>query len=444
MARQIGDYILDRYPIDKQQLQQLFEQHLQTAHSATRALFLRKHLTTKQVIEDFLRCYRGVLREQLSIPEVGILLDVLDLNTVTIHEIQASEDRLKQHITALQATTLSPASLQAAYQTGQQQVVATTVALVQVNQQTQTEQKQVPRLFTEGLCKGRPLHLSTDRYFVSHGFEPHQLVDWRQALQKALAHINASASPLHPYFSGDTLLGGFRLCSICERLYSTRFSLFLLPSSFKDYVYLNVYMELGIAIGLGVPFLLIREREAKIPEILSSLTLYTHSGSFRSMRRELAGQVEEYDFGTVQFIKDATNLAEQPQYVLAAGETLEDEDFEGSIMDALTKTYTHQLEAKSLSTELKKMCGLGLQQLVHLIQTSRFALYRVDEQCSPTTFLALGISIGLNRPFLMICKADEKVPRDLQGLGIYQFANYTELEADVVEWHRSFFDHYVR
>jgi hypothetical protein len=83
-------------------------------------------------------------------------------------------------------------------------------------------------------------------------------------------------------------------------------------------------------------------------------------------------------------------------------------------------------------------------KMLGLIQTSRFTIYRVDEQSSPTTFLALGMSIGLNRPFIMISPQGSEIPENLRGLGIYQFANYVELEHDMVKWHRSILDRYVQ
>jgi hypothetical protein len=100
-------------------------------------------------------------------------------------------------------------------------------------------------------CKGRLLLAKPNQYFVSHGFTPDLLADWRQALEEGLNQSGGESSALQPYFSGDTLLSGFRLCSICEQLYTSRFSMFLLPPS-QDR---NVYLELGISIGLGVPFL---------------------------------------------------------------------------------------------------------------------------------------------------------------------------------------------
>ena len=266
-------------------------------------------------------------------------------------------------------------------------------------------------------------------------------MDWRESITETLTHVNNSTQPLQPYFSGDKLLGGYRLCGICERIYSTTFSLFLLPAT-QDR---NVYLELGIAIGLGKPFFLIRDRDAQISPVLTSLALYTHGGSFRTMRRELAEQIEEYDFAAVQFTKETINQQILPQYLIVAGECFDDEDFEVSIDDAIKTAYPQQqLTAFPLSQHLKQMQGFDLHQIVELIQMTRFAVYRVDEQCSATTFLALGMSIGLNRPFIMISQKGCEIPLNLRGLGIYQFANYVELECDVVKWYRSTLDKYVQ
>jgi hypothetical protein len=444
VAKQIGDYILDRQPIDEQRLQQLFDLHQQSGYIVSKALMQDRRLSAKKIIDDFLTCYRQILSEQLSIPEMGLLLDLLDQNAHTVQEMRDSEERLKQHIDTLVQTKLSSVSLQVAYQTGQQQLATSAAQLLQATQAAQIGSIQIqslPRLFTDGFCKGRPLHPNPKHYFVSHGFEEKKLTDWREAIAETLAHVNHSPQPLQPYFSGDTLLGGFRLCSICERIYSTTFSLFLLPAT-QDR---NVYLELGIAIGLGKPFFLIQDRGAQMPPVLTSLILYTHSGSFRTMRRELAGQIEEYDFAAVQFTRDTTNPPILPHYLVVAGESFDDEDFEESIADAIKAAYPQpQLTAFPVSQHLKKMQGFDLRQLVELIQTARFAIYRVDEQSSPTTFLALGMSIGLNRPFIMISQQSSEIPDNLRGLGISQFANYVELERDVVKQHRSALDKYVQ
>jgi hypothetical protein len=44
----------------------------------------------------------------------------------------------------------------------------------------------------------------------------------------------------------------------------------------------------------------------------------------------------------------------------------------------------------------------------------------------------------------MISQKGNEIPLNLRGLGIYQFANYVELERDVAKWHKHILDKYVQ
>lgn len=448
VAGQIGGYILERRAIDWVKVQEVFDREIGIYENSQQQIE-RQNLEPRLIIEDFIECYRRVLREQLSLPQVVVLLEILNQNDSFIAELRASEQRIKQYIAELKQNQLSPQSLNAAYQSGQQQLAQSfteelnTVGLVEQQQSLQVIQARlqpIPALFEMGLCKGRLLSPKPNEYFVSHGFTPDLLADWRETLTNTLIKAGDSQDDIQPYFSGDKLLGGFRLCGICDKLYTTRFGMFLLPPS-QDR---NVYLELGIAIGLGAPFFLVQHHEANIPPVLDALSRYTKGGLFRKMRKELAGQIEEYDFGVVHFIANLPPADSQSQYLIAGGELIEDEDFEGSITDALASNYPH-LQAVSLNQMLGISGGAKtlLEQLVESIQTSRFAIYRVDEECSATTFLALGISIGLNKPFLMMHRSKKEVPLDLRGMGMYQFPNFVTLEKEIIPRHQDFFNRYA-
>ena len=449
VARQIGGYILDRKPIDQGQIQQALDRHL-GSDAFTKILLEKRGLDSERIVPDFLECYRRVLNQQLTVPQMGVLLEVLEQTDALVSEIQASEARLKVFITQLLESRLSPEALSAAYQAGKHELAADlaeemdAAGLAQPDQAVETIQARLqplPALFADGLCKGRPLPVAADEYFVSHGFDADTMADWRQTLAETLVHAGGTVGPLKPYFPGDTLLGGFRLCGISEKLCTTRFSIFLLPPSRNR----NVYLELGIAIGLGAPFFLIQHYEADIPPVLEGLGRYTRGGLFRTMRRELAGQIEEYDFGVVRFVADLPAVDSQPKYMIAAGGLIEDEDFECSVAEAIESAYPH-LEATSLAGQLGTISGSGwmLEHLVEAVQLSRFGIYRVDEECSPMTFLALGISIGLNRPFLMVRKVGGEVPADIRGMGMYQFRNFVTLRQQIVRDQQSFFERHTR
>lgn len=79
--------------------------------------------------------------------------------------------------------------------------------------------------------------------------------------------------------------------------------------------------------------------------------------------------------------------------------------------------------------------GPDLGHLRQLIQQTRFAAYRVEASCSPLTFLALGISLGLGRPYLMLYEQGTQVARDLRGIGIPSFATFTSLAREFAAQH---------
>jgi hypothetical protein len=452
VAQLLMGYIVDRTPIDQEAIQQAIHQHL-GSYAPSRVLFEQRKLDPGRVFPDFLACYEEVLREQLSVPEIALLFEIWKLSGALEEALRAgqvqTQEQLDQFFARVEAR-LAPEALCAAYQAGKQELAGELVdqmdaaGLVKPDQAVQTIQvrlQPLPALFAEGLCSGRPLHIAADQYFVSHGFDRDTLADWREALAEALVRAGGAPTPLRPYFAGDTLLGGFRLCGICEKLCATRFSVFLLPSS-QDR---NVYLELGIAIGLRTPFFLIQDHAASIPPVLEGLNRYTCSGSCRTMRRELPGKIEEYDFGVVRFGTDLPAAGSEPTYLLAAGKLIDDEDFADSVNEVISASYP-QLRALTLDDQsgIGGTSGWALDQLVAAIQTSRFGIYRVEETCSPTTFLALGISIGLNRPFLMLRRAAKTVPLDLQGIGIAEFSSFVKLKEQLVVYQRAFFDRYTR
>jgi hypothetical protein len=442
-AQQIADYVLDGQPVDVAGLQTTLDNYLQK-QTIARLLLKKRDLDTQQVVPELLNCYRRVLSRQMSLPQMALMWQILDQREQMLAEMKASEERLKLFIRELRETTLTPEKLQAQYQAGQQEVAqalveeVTDAGMLQADTAEQAiaaRLRPLPALFSDGLCAGRPLRPAPHQYFVSHGFYRETLADWRETLAAALVHAAGATEPLQPYFAGDAIMAGYKLCAISEKICATRFSTFLLPPS-QDR---NVYLELGIAIGLGVPFLLIQHYQAEIPAILHGLGAYTRGGLLRRMQRELVSQVETYDFGVVRFVRPQTVVPDST-YLLATGDLgMEDEDFTYSIQDALKANYP-QLRPVRLNEPT--VTRWSLNELVEKIQASRFAIYRVDEHCSPTTFLALGISIGLSRPFLMVHHTRSKVPENLRGIGIQQFTSYVGLEKEFVASCRTFLEKY--
>ncbi len=67
---------------------------------------------------------------------------------------------------------------------------------------------------------------------------------------------------------------------------------------------------------------------------------------------------------------------------------------------------------------------LVLTQLIRNIQAARFGVYRIDQQASTNTFLALGIAVGLNKPWLLVAREGADIPQDVRGLNNFNFRSF--------------------
>ena len=135
-----------------------------------------------------------------------------------------------------------------------------------------------PALFDMGgLCAGRPLTPTTDRFFVAQEFSEDR-DDLLNALGAALAGRN-----LKPYRADQDVEAGAILCKIAAKIQTTLFSVFELTKTQNR----NVYLELGMAIGLRRPFVLVKEVEAEVSPLAQGLDYYAIR-SYAGMRRESA------------------------------------------------------------------------------------------------------------------------------------------------------------
>ncbi len=97
VAQQIGNYILDGQLPKQDQINQKIDQYLGT-DGITRALIHKRGLVPDRIIPGFFKCYRQVLRRQLSIPQMAIMLEVIEQTKTIVAELQSSEERITSFI----------------------------------------------------------------------------------------------------------------------------------------------------------------------------------------------------------------------------------------------------------------------------------------------------------------------------------------------------------
>ncbi len=434
-GRLVGGYILDRKLIDEAELDEALKVHF-GAEPITVILMQQQRLDPKRIMPDFLDCYRRVLNEQLGVPQIALLLAMLDQTDASIAEIRGSEERV--------TTLVEQVQRQLAAQ--QQAVKGMSEDLQAIKQHLGMDRPQAaiareinaalaasPRgaMFeTGGLCSGYLLRAMPERYFVAQEFSPAR-EDLRGALAEALAGFN-----VQPLCADDTYAEGHILCKISALIQSTPFGVFQLTASQNR----NVYLELGIAIGLGRPFVLVKEKDAEVSSLAHGLDYYGIS-SYLELRYELGTKVKPFLAEIAAYRPQTLPPAGSQRTAVIAHGDLDVIDFcvpmakmlharglTPVILGDPTGKLSRYLELEKVTCRIvgpESSDRTRLDATVAAIQAARFGVYRIEKVASADTFLALGISMGLGRPGALLHKTGlDQLPSDVRGLRTLSYSSY--------------------
>jgi hypothetical protein len=303
-----------------------------------------------------------------------------------------------------------------------------------------TIKARLPKIFSEGgLCQGKPVYPAMDQFFVGQEFSSDK-DDLLLALSDAFREFN-----IKPYRADQDIEPGHIICKIAEKIQSTLFSIFELTRSKNR----NVYLELGIAIGLERPFVLVKDEDADVSFLVQGLNYYcVHS--YSGLKRELGNQLHNYLLKITHYYSptviplcssDISNT-----YVLAHGDYNMPVDFCLSVAESISNYGLTPVILGSDNAEVTKAfesamvpysCinhneGTILDASVEAIKKARFCIFRIDKECSPDVFLLLGIAIGLGRPWRILNRKGSSLPSDLQGLSNLEFQSFEYLKSKIL------------
>lgn len=296
-----------------------------------------------------------------------------------------------------------------------------------------------PSLFQSGLCAGYPLKPAPHQYFVAQEFSADR-EDLLCALEEAFRVFN-----LQPYRADQDILAGHILCKIAAKLQTTLFGVFELTHSQNR----NVYLELGVAIGMGRPFVLVKDSNAELPSLIEGLDYYNIQ-SYEVMKRELGVRLQEYVLSITQYQRATTEPVKNTNdtYIIAHGDYDMPVDFTLAVSQGLASINLHPVLVGSDSKEIEKAFSASrlavphppdtfgvsrLDAIVNAIRKARFGIYRVDAGSSPDVFLALGLAIGLNKPWFLFKREASEIPADIRGLSMWSFKAFVDLRAQILQ-----------
>lgn len=276
-----------------------------------------------------------------------------------------------------------------------------------------------------GICSNISPVILPDRYFLAQRFDGKR-EDMRKALQDAFAKFNLGVLTV------DREIGGFLLCNIAALIMGTTFGVYHINKEQKP----NIYIELGISVGLRKPFVLVKDRDAGMADILSFIHYYEMNNYF-SLSEEFGDLANDY-ITRIGYVDDTLipKASSETQNACISLGNLEVADVGITLVKEVTKhgyqpvflgnkdeTLVRFMEQKGI----KPIFYQTLQETAKAIASSRFGIYRVDASASSSSFVNLGIAIGLNRPIYLVNNARENPPTDLSIFQSLKFEGITDL-----------------
>ncbi len=417
-----------------------FIEILASALKERQALVIGGHNLTE---DDYAQLIRNLVRKAAVLFKTSVTQNPAAFQQAMLAEAQQNQTLVRETQTYLEQRFDLVLQQLDAHTALLQQIIANTEAIKEglgldrpqpeIRNEIQASiESQRPDMFKAGgLCAGRPLFPALDQFFVAQEFSPD-----REDLLRALASTFRDFN-LNAYRADQDIEPGHILCKIAAKIQTTLFSVFELTRTQNR----NVYLELGIAIGLRRPFVLVKEAEAKVSSLAQGLDYY-NIRSYAGMQGELGQRLRQYLFNIARYrTADLPQADSNATYILAHGDYDMPPDYCLTVAEALVE---HKLMPVLLGTDNREAAqvlegagieyqvidGLGKTRLdatVQAIQAARFGVYRIDASCSPDAFLTLGLAIGLNRPRLLISREGVLLPADVRGLSGLEFRSFAEL-----------------
>jgi hypothetical protein len=463
VSKELISKLLDRKQIDNQVIQTALTDYLHLEDKVTAAVIKQRKLNPDSIVPNFLASFRIALTRTMNPAQVSLFVAILDLEEGIITNIRQSEERLREFVEIKLSVQLDYLVQinegQQHFKSQMDQFETTIKEFLGIDRETDeiveelrdsVEKITASRgsLFERGGLCNNYISLSPfpNRYFVAQEFSKGR-DDLKDALSKALDEFGMT-----PINADDFFQGGPILCKIGSLIQNTPFGIYQLTHSKNR----NIYLELGIALGLGRPFIMVKQHDAEVASLMAGVE-YFQINSFLQLRYELAEQVRPFILDIAQHKpKELPGPGSSNSVVIAHGDT-EEPDFTIAIARELTKLGLLPIVLSENLGDIKKYAEheniqvhsisntayLLTNEAIKAIQAAKFGIYRIDEVASANSFLCAGISLGLGRPGILVSRKGENVPSNLQGIVRLEFASYNDLEKSIAD-HISRFSHSER
>jgi hypothetical protein len=279
----------------------------------------------------------------------------------------------------------------------------------------------------KGPCGSIQIVPYPDGYFVAQEFNDNK-DDLRRSIDDALNKLGYSSVVASDFYLSEKLI-----CKIAALIQGTPFGVYQLTTSQNR----NVYLELGIALGLGKSFVLVKDKSANPVRIVQDIEYY-EINDYLDVRYRLGNLLEKYmtSVGRSQinqtYPDGSSNEvviyhgdAESVDITVVVAREIKNMGFTPIILGKYQENLARYLQSEA---NVEPKFVESRDRILEAIQTTKYGVFRIHKSASPDNFVAMGISIGLNKPFLPLKHRGEDVPSDLSYLSAFEYSGFTDLE----------------
>jgi pSer/pThr/pTyr-binding forkhead associated (FHA) protein len=271
-------------------------------------------------------------------------------------------------------------------------------------------------------------------YFIEHSLAETQSKGLYQALQESLAPLGLQ---VYEAKAGTSLSSS--LMDACQKIYLSTIGIFDLSAPNP-----NIYLQIGISLGLNKPALIIAGRgmTSAIPPIIDQSNVWNYTPPLRSSRdlqrvivrildRE-STELQRDDQQTYCAFCDRVCKGWRKQthgkgYLLLDGSHPQWQALGNSIRTGLSPIGLTPICLKQLKGRVMPLlCEMRLAGLV-----SEFALLDLSAPCDPEQYIALGMAISARRPWLLATREPEELPSLLKHSSLLEYDGEQEIRQKI-------------
>jgi hypothetical protein len=265
------------------------------------------------------------------------------------------------------------------------------------------------------------------QYFVGHRLTPENIDDLRGVIADVLGSLG-----YEPFYADKALEGQSLLAKICQRIFLTSFSVFDLSSANP-----NLYLEMGIALGLNRPIIAIARNGTTLPPVLQghNVVMYTDYADLEAKLLKLCTEgfppttptLPDHCHFCGRVCGSMATMPDENSYLVLDNYKLLWRDLMRLIGPYLAQRQLHPVYLTEQSF------GPLLCDMRRKVLSSQFVICHLGK-ANESSFLALGMAIGGEVPWLLLSKKHhDPVPSNLQGFDRIEYTSLADFEEQLTD-----------